>query len=73
MSIPLARIADTFSKMMYFGRTMRMVLMSWKKRPDLEVSVMPFCCPALLISWHGKPAEITEAEYGSALKVEMSS
>ena len=67
MSIPLARIADTFSRMTYFGRTMHMVVMSWKKRPDLVVSVMPSCRPATEMSVHGNPAEITEAEYGSAL------
>ena len=67
MSIPLLRIADTFSRMMYFGRTMRMVVMSWKKRPDLVVSVMPSCRPATEMSVHGNPPQITSAEYGSAL------
>ena len=67
MSNPLLRIADTFSKTKYFGRTMRMVLMSWNQRPDLEVSLMPSFLPAIEMSWHGKPPEITEAEYGSAL------
>tara|TARA_B100001093_G_scaffold216911_1_gene208147 strand:+ start:1585 stop:1719 length:135 start_codon:yes stop_codon:yes gene_type:complete len=44
-----------------------MVLMSWNQRPDLEVSLMPSFLPAIEMSWHGKPPEITEAEYGSAL------
>jgi len=44
-----------------------MVVMSWKKRPDLVVSVMPSPLPATEMSVHGNPAEITEAEYGSAL------
>tara|TARA_R100000152_G_C6707771_1_gene135982 strand:- start:259 stop:480 length:222 start_codon:yes stop_codon:yes gene_type:complete len=73
MSNPLLRIADTFSRTKYFGRTMRMVLMSSNHKPDFEVSVMPSPLPAVLIDWHGKPPVMTSKEKGSAVNVVMSS